>query len=50
MNFGRKIKDVRECDLLEKDLQVLNHDGQKLVLPFTPYEIKTIRVIFEDEK
>ena len=50
LNFGRKIKEVRECDLMENDLRILEHDRKNVELSFIPYEIKTIRVIFDENE
>lgn len=48
ISFGSKIKSAEECDLLENSLQSLKHGGGSMILSFTPYEIKTVRVVFED--
>lgn len=46
VSFGRKIKSLAECDLLENPLKEPEYDDNSASLYFTPYEIKTIKVTF----
>jgi alpha-mannosidase len=40
-----KIAKATECDLLERDLQTLEHGESSLLLSFKPFEIKTVKLV-----
>ena len=46
VEFGPKVDQAAECDLLENELGVLKLARSKLALRFSPFEIKTIKVKF----
>jgi alpha-mannosidase len=42
--FGFRIQEAHEVDMLERTLNVLSPEGNKLAVPLRPCEIKTVRV------
>lgn len=44
MEFSSEIKEIRECNLIEKDLDILVSEGNKVQFEIKPYEIKTFKV------
>ena len=44
MEFGVRIDQALECDLLENEVGKLKLKKTKLPLKFSPFEIKTLRV------
>ena len=44
LTFGAGITNVRECDLLENNLNELPHDGDSFTFDIRPYEIKTFKL------
>lgn len=45
VTFACGIERATECDLLERDMQVLDCEESSLTLPMKPFEIKTIKVV-----
>lgn len=43
LEFFKDIKEIKECNLLEKDLEVLPSVGNKVNFTIKPYEIKTFK-------
>lgn len=43
LEFLRDIKEIKECNLLERDLEVLSPIGNKVNFTIKPYEIKTFK-------
>jgi alpha-mannosidase len=50
IEFGPKVEQVTECDLMENELSVLKLARSKLALRFSPFEIKTLKVRFRKRK
>jgi alpha-mannosidase len=48
VNLNVKIRSVTECDLLENDLNVLEHRENAFDFYIKPYEIKTFKVEFDN--
>ena len=47
IEFGPKIEQAAECDLLENELGALKPARSRLALKFSPFEIKTLKVKFK---
>ncbi len=46
ITFYLEINSITECDLIEQDLEVIAHSGNRFSCEFQPYEIKTFKVCF----
>ena len=46
LSFGLDCRTIEEADLMEKPVKMLAEGSNELVLTFTPFEIKTLRVAF----
>lgn len=47
LTFDREIELVKECNLLERDLEDLKADGKEVHFEIKPYEIKTLKIKFK---
>ena len=47
LTFGKPVKKVVECNLIEEDDRPVKHDRNSLVFSIAPFEIKTYKVWFE---
>nr|WP_300696528.1 glycosyl hydrolase-related protein [uncultured Clostridium sp.] len=43
LEFFKDIKEIKECNLLERDLEELSPVGNKVSFIIKPYEIKTFK-------
>ena len=43
LEFFKDLKEIKECNLLEKDLEELSPVGNKVKFTIKPYEIKTFK-------
>ena len=43
MEFYKELSEICECNLMERDLETLNMDGNKTSFRINPYEIKTFK-------
>jgi alpha-mannosidase len=46
LTFFKDLKEARECNLMEKDTEDINIDGNSITFDIKPYEIKTFKVKF----
>jgi len=46
VRFGTPVRRAVECDLMEENLQPVQHDATGIHFPIRPFEIKTFRVWF----
>lgn len=46
VHFGRPVKDVYECNMLEEVQQEIESSGKEAAISMKPYEIKTLKVIW----
>ncbi len=49
VRFENSIASVEECDLMENPISVLPFEQNNFVFEYTPYEIKTFKVVFKDD-
>lgn len=47
LEFAFDIEEAMECNLMERDLETLNIEGNKLNFTIKPYEIKTFKVMLK---
>ncbi len=45
LNADMPVAKVSECDLLERDLSAIKHDGGSIALTMKPFELKTIKIM-----
>jgi alpha-mannosidase len=50
LEFGPKVEYAVECDMLEQELAPLKLVKAKLVLKFSPFEIKTLKLRFRTKR
>jgi alpha-mannosidase len=50
IDFGPKVEQAAQCDLLENELGALKLTRSKLALKFSPFEIKTLKLKFRARK
>ncbi|RKY14311.1 MAG: hypothetical protein DRP52_00425, partial [Planctomycetota bacterium] len=48
LNFDRKIKSAKECNLMEQNESKVSSKGEELPFNLDPYELKTFKMRFEE--
>jgi alpha-mannosidase len=46
LRFARPIRRAAECNMIEEEERPIDHEGDQLTFPITPYEVKTFKIWF----
>lgn len=46
VNFPSSVRNICECNLMEKPIEEVTHSGNEVVFQMRPYEIKTLKIKF----